>query len=56
MLSQMELLSQGSDYYAYRYKVINYTEFDLGTFSSYHLWYQVKFIFKDGILSEYEHL
>ena len=55
MLSQLELLSQGSDYYAYRYKVINYTEFDLGTFSSYHPWYSVKFIFKDGILSEYKH-
>jgi len=55
MLSQMELISQGVDYYAYRYKVINYKEFDLSTFSSYQPWYRVKFIFEDGTLSEYVH-
>lgn len=55
MLSQMELISQGADYYAYRYKVINYKEFDLILFSSYQPWYRVKFIFEDGILSHYEH-
>lgn len=56
MLSKMNLLSQGSDYYAYRYKVINYQEFDLASFSTYNPWYSVKFVFKDGILVEYQHL
>ncbi len=55
MLSQMNLLSQGSDYFAYRYKVINYQEFDLASFSSYNPWYSVRFVFKGGILSEYQH-
>jgi hypothetical protein len=55
MLSQMNLLSQGSDYYAYRYKVINYPEYDFASFSTYNPWYSVKFVFKDGVLSEYQH-
>lgn len=55
MLSQMNLLSQGSDYYAYRYKVINYQEFDFASLSSYNPFYSVKFVFKNGVLSEYQH-
>lgn len=55
MISQLELISQGADYYAYRYKVINYKEFDLISFSSYQPWYRVKFIFEGGNLSHYEH-
>ncbi|MDP2890640.1 MAG: hypothetical protein Q8P34_16960 [Bacteroidota bacterium] len=55
MLSQLELISQGADYYAYRYKVINYKEFDLISFSSYLPWYRVKFVFENGVLIEYEH-
>ena len=55
MLSKMNLISQSSDYYAYRYKVINYQEFDLASFSNYNPWYRVKFVFKDGVLSEYQH-
>lgn len=36
MLTQLELISQGAEYYAYRFQVLNYDEFDLASFTSYH--------------------
>lgn len=55
MLTQLELISQGAEYYAYRFQVLNYRKFDLASYTTYYPWYQVKFIFYEGYLDDYDY-
>ena len=56
MLTVMELLSQGLDYYVYEYQCANYPKIDPFTFERYCETYRVRFNFRNGYYTSYGHL